>query len=164
MTVRQTKQLPLRELFERIRHISYAVISPWERLPMDNPSDLIILTDQFRSLETLWNLSRHTQNAQYLTEFSNGDKLVVTVLEKGKHVFPEQFESQILKQRVLHNGCVMVPDNVAWPLTRLYWKLFYENWMASEPDDRKWLVQFVKQRVGGEPLRPKYRWLELTKH
>lgn len=163
MTIRQTKQLPLRELFERARSIRYAVISPWDKLPADPPEELIVLTDQLENLKVIWNMTiRSKERAVYCVSLASGDLINIIVLEKGKHVFPEQFESRLLNHRVMHEGCVPVPDSNSWPLARLYWKLFYQNWMADEPEDRKWMINYVKHQIGGEPLRPKYRWLELN--
>jgi hypothetical protein len=160
--VRQTKQLPLREFFERVQNIRYAVISPWKPLPSALPeSPLIVLTDEFSALNTIWNLTRFTPNNQYKAQMAGDRDLIVTVLEKGKHVFPEVFESQILQRHVVHQGCVAVPDSETWPLARMYWKLFYENFLAGQPEDREMLKEYVIQRVGGHPFRPRYRWLEL---
>ncbi len=161
MTVRMPRKNSLRELFDRIRHVKYAVISPWRRLPMDLPennSEPIILTEDFKAISTLWNLTRFSERNQYSAQLSDNDSLIVTVLEKGKNVFPEIFESQIILRKILHEDCLWVPDNETWPLLRLYWKLYYEQLFIDHPEDRRLMLSWLPQKIGAA-MRPRYRWL-----
>lgn len=162
MTVRQPAKSALRELFDRVRHVQYAVISPWLRLPMDVVGVPIILTDQFQSLSSLWNLTLYSQNSQYSAQANDGRAFIVTVLEKGKNIFPETFETQILCRRVLHQDVVYVPDDETWPLVRLYWKIFYEEFLMDSPEDRRMMLDWLTKKVGSV-IRPKYRWLNYNK-
>lgn len=156
--VREPRKSSLRKLFDRIQHVRYAVISPYYQLPMENAGRLIILTDNFQAINNLWNLTRYSAESQYSTILSNNEELIVTVLEKGKNVFPETFESLILGRAVLHEDCVKVPDSDTWPVLRLFWKLIYEKFLGNEPHDRKMLIDWISLRTG-IPIRTRYRWL-----
>lgn len=162
MTVRQPSKSSLRELFDRVKHVRYAVISPWKRLPMEVVGVPIILTDDLHTLSSLWNLTMFNQKSQYSAQPREGHPLVVTILEKGRNVFPETFESVVLARRILHQESVYVPDDESWPLLRLYWKIFYEEFMTNEPEDRRMMLDWLTQKVGSV-IRPKYRWLNYNK-
>jgi hypothetical protein len=156
--VREPSQSSLREMFDRIRHVRYAVISPYYKLPMEVEGRLIILTDQFSTINNLWNLTRYSEDSQYKAALSSGKELIVTVLEKGKNVFPEMFESDILGHTTFHESDVKVPDSEVWSMVRLFWTLVYEEAFANKPYDRKVFLDMVFRRTG-IPIRTRYRWL-----
>src|SRR4051812_13212300 len=116
--VREPSKSSLRELFDRISHVRYAVISPFYRLPIEVKGRLIILTDNFQAINNLWNLTRHDSQGQYSAILADGSELLVTILEKGKNVFPETFETEILTRAFTHNECVKVPSSEVWPVLR----------------------------------------------
>lgn len=156
--VREPNRSSLRELFNRIQHVRYAVISPFHQLPMEVKGKLILLTDNFNAISNLWNLTKFSPESQYTTILADGTSVIVTILEKGRNVFPETFESEILLRATLHENCVKVPDSEVWPLALLFWKLVYEKLLAEAPFDRKAIMDWIFRRTG-QPIRTKYRWM-----
>jgi hypothetical protein len=158
--VREPKKSSLRELFDRITHVNYVVISPFYQLPMEVPKcGITILTDNFAAINNIWNLTRYSAESKYSTVLASGEELIVTILEKGRNVFPETFETQILMRAVQHEGSIKVPDSETWPLLRLYWKLVYERLFADNIGDRKTLLDWVFRKTG-TPIRTRYRWMK----
>lgn len=156
--VRQPSKSCLRELFDRITHVRYAVVSnDYLSLPIEIKGRLILLTDNLQAIINIWNLTRHSPE-DYSAVLADGSKIVVVVLEKGKNVFPETFETQILNRAIIHENSVKIPDSETLPLMQLFWKLMYEKLFAEKPDDRKIMLEWVFRKTG-TPIRTRYRWL-----
>ena len=161
----------LGELFDRIREVKYVTLGDWQKLPVDFPKPnqpIIILTSNFSTIESLWQLLKGNGQSLWNAQLSTGKSVPVRILEKGKAVFPEQFESQLLSRAVFHQNCIKVPGDMELPFVRLYWRLFYENLFggpdASQQDkhDRRILMEMVTNQTG-LPMRPRYKFLTFTK-
>lgn len=159
---RHRRYLNLREFFRRGQHLAYAIIDNYEKLPIEANHHIAVLTDNMKALVVTWSLTLMEDNL-YRTaeELPNGKPLLIRIYQKGKRVFPDSFETQILNRAVLHNECVKVPDMETFFLVRMYWRTFYEG-MLSGDNDRGIMIEFLRRRVG-EPITPKYKHLALNK-
>lgn len=154
--------LNLHEMFERAKHISYVVISNYERLPFEPGDQIDILTDDAKGLAVVWELVKVKDNLHRSQQnLSTGNPLRIRLFEKGKRTFPDSFESQLLARRVRHSDVVSVPDAQSYFLLRMYWRTFFENLWQGEAD-RGVMIEFLRRHVG-EPISPKDKTLHLNK-
>ena len=160
--VRPAAKDGLSAMFYHALHIRYAVISQFEKLPMDLTDRLAVLTDQLETLAHVWNLTL-IKDATYRAELSTGNPIILQVYQKGKGLFPENFESRILAGAYLHEEIVKVPSVIDYPYIRLYWRLYYEGFLGEDISDRRMLMDFVRNHIG-DPIHTRYKHLPYYPH
>jgi len=148
----------LTEVFRKLNQsgLEYSVISDWSTLPRAFPDSMVMLVkdadrvaqilgcSQFRATHPVISVSISTGN---LSE----KNCLVTLIEKGSGAFPEQFESRVLKRRVLHEDVVYVPDNEEQALICLYVVMRYGSWGSMRLSDKfesKMILDYLSNRVG----------------
>ena len=152
----KAKPIPsLKDLFHAIRTVGYVVVSPYHNLPYSPVDKLVLLSNDVPAIVAIWNLTKVNKDGHYRTSVSLGNSTFLHVYEKGKNVFPEPFESQLLQRAAVFNDAVRVPSHDDYILMRLYWEIFYEGMWKDQPFDRRRMIDYVQARTGSG-MRPKY--------
>lgn len=154
----------IRQRFASLKdaRVNYVVLMGHTQLPASVPEGmLLILTSDVTAVVKLLELKK-VGNVDGVYTMPHGKNLVkqVHVVEKGRGVFPERWESALLGDAVYSQSIVRVPSPDRHAMSLLHYKLFHEGFL-NEPGNREQrllLADFICTRVG-QMTASEYQWM-----
>lgn len=155
------KLLSLRKRFAALRegNICYVVLAGFSSLPTSVKEDVVILTNNLSGLMLHLQAKPTRVVGRYSLPISGHTKVDIGVVEKGKGLFPEQYETRLLTSSChFREDVVRMPEPIGHAYATLYHQLFRCNLLGENLEQRTILKDLVRQRVG-DFVAHEFSWL-----
>lgn len=150
--------LPKRFAALREANVSYVVLTGFSSLPTSAKEEILILTSNLSGLSLHLQCKPTKKHGRYNLKISEHTSVQIGIVEKGQGVFPEAFETQLLKGPCVFREDVRLPDTIQHAYALLYHQLYREDLLKDSLEQRTMLKELARLRVG-DFVAHEYNWL-----